>query len=223
MSKIDHIIVALDQMNQDQAINFIQDNPDFRYFKIGMELFYRYGRSLIERASKQRDIEIFLDLKLHDIPKTVAKAIESLAGLPIRFLTVHASGGKEMLKQAKQAQTKYIPNCELLAVTYLTSLTESDCQELFASDLSPKRLAMVAESANIDGIVCSPVDLAQLRDLKLTKVCPGIRFIDDENEDQKRVMTPDLAFRSGADFLVIGRSLTQSKNLKSRISELSKL
>lgn len=223
MSKINHIIVALDQMDKESAIQFVKNNNEFSFFKIGIELFYRYGTSIVKEISEIRELDVFLDLKLHDIPKTVAQAIKSLSGLNVSFLTVHASGGFEMLSQARAAQSQFLPNTKLLAVTYLTSLSEEDTQQLFASDLNPTRLAQIAKEAGVQGIVCSPKDLGKMQSIDLEKICPGIRFADDSKSDQKRVMTPEQAFESGADYLVMGRSLTQSNDLKSRINILSKL
>lgn len=220
---LNKIIVALDNFTQEDALSFINNNPKFEFYKIGLELYIRYGRQLVEEVTKKHKKKVFLDLKLHDIPNTVSKAISSLEGLDIDFLTIHTSGGKEMLEASVKARNEFIPNTKLLGVTVLTSLDESDMNSMYGIHSLPvSRLIQVAESANIDGIVCSAADLESIQ-TTLLKVCPGIRLNLKESHDQKRVLDPKSAFEKGANFLVMGRSLTKNPNLKESINYIEKL
>ena len=198
--------------------------------KIGLELFLKYGRELVIKINSQYNMKIFLDLKLHDIPVTVEKAIASLEGLPIDFLTVHLSGGTAMLEAAVKSRNTHVPNCKILGVSFLTSLESDDLKQLFAiEDVESafSRLFKIAENSDIDGVVCSPheVKLLKSNHKKLLAVTPGIRFFDEiENsnvQDQKRVMDPKSALAVGSDFLVMGRSLTKAVNLSERLAYLS--
>ena len=218
---LNNIIVALDQMTDKEALKFIEENKDFKFYKVGLELYLRYGRNFLNEITKISDAEIFLDLKLHDIPRTVAKSIESLASLPLAFLTLHSTGGIEMMKLAEKYKREFLPETKLLGVSILTSLDHLDAKELFGLDnFDITRLVRTMELAEIGGMVCSGQDLDQFQ-TNLIKVCPGIRFEDEISHDQKRVLTPKEAFLKGADYLVMGRSLTQAKDLKLRIQQLS--
>lgn len=231
-----NIIVALDNMTLDEIDNFMPkiDNK-ISYVKIGLELFCKYGPSMVQDFKQKFNTKIFLDLKLHDIPTTVKKAIMSLQGLPIDFLTVHLSGGQAMLEMAVEAASVAIPQATLLGVSYLTSLAEADFKDI--QDITPceidqafSRLFIIAKKAGVSGIVCSPHELKlvkqieKLHCIKFKKVCPGIRFSDEidnnKTQDQNRVMSPGQALAAGADFLVIGRSLTTSANLDQRLAQL---
>jgi orotidine-5'-phosphate decarboxylase len=177
--------------------------------KLGLEFFSAQGPAGIE-AVAELDLPIFLDLKLHDIPTTVAKAIKSLAALKPAILTVHAAGGEAMLRAAKAAAPA---GTRVVAVTVLTSLDEADlaCTGVnsAASD-QVMRLAMLARDSGVDGIVCSGAEVAMVRGLwpKGTIVVPGVRPAGAENADQKRVVTPRQALDDGASVIVIGRPIT---------------
>ena len=183
--------------------------------KIGMELFYRYGPESVRELREVFDGKIFLDLKLHDIPKTVHQAIKSLSNLPVDFLTLHLFGGEEMLKEAISARNQYLPKCKLLGVTFLTSLDQQDFKDLwnYSPEETQKRmqaLGQLVKKVSLDGLILSGSDLALYQGIppEILRNCPGIRFEkQDINDDQKRVITPDEALKSGADFLVIGRAL----------------
>jgi orotidine-5'-phosphate decarboxylase len=232
---LERTIIALDNFTLDEGKSFLkQQGQYFKTIKIGMQLYYAHGPQVIHELSKEFAGDIFLDLKLHDIPQTVSKAIESLDGLPIKFLTVHASGGEKMLVAAREAQKKHLPNTQLLAVTYLTSLELNDVQQLWDLDSQSWKksfLSMLAicQKSDITGLVCSANDLKTINsyDFPFIKVCPGIRFPDEisagELQDQKRVLDPSSALNSHCDYLVIGRSLTQSKDLGARVKELSEI
>ncbi|MBT6325012.1 MAG: orotidine-5'-phosphate decarboxylase [Bdellovibrionales bacterium] len=230
-------IVALDNMSQQEVEIFLNNNhKSITHIKIGLELFFLLGPEYIKLVHKQFNLKIFLDLKLHDIPNTVSKAIKSLHGLPIQFLTIHLSGGIEMIKQAQIAAANYLPDTKLLGVSYLTSLASSDFNEIWnikevEIQDSFIRLFQVASNVNLDGLILSPHELIMAKQVEekskhnFIKITPGIRFLDeinsDNTQDQKRISTPTEAINNGADFLVIGRSLTQSSNLQARIQELA--
>jgi orotidine-5'-phosphate decarboxylase len=223
-------IAALDQMTLEEIDLFLsQKENTIPTVKIGLELFLKYGPQLILKIHNDYKKNIFLDLKLHDIPKTVERAIHSLKNLPIDFLTVHIGGGEEMLKAALLESRKSLPGCKILGVSFLTSLEEKDLVNLFGiSNLEEAflKLFATAETAGIDGVVCSAHELILLKKYypHLIAVTPGIRFSDEITgslvQDQKRVATPIEALLAGADYLVIGRSLTKANNLSERLKEL---
>ena len=224
MNCLDRIFVALDQMTDQEAYSFLECQNQLTHYKIGLELYLRYGRPFIEYLTKKYPFKIFLDLKLHDIPQTVGRSIRSLEGLNIHFLTLHLSGGKEMAKQAIRARNEYCPQVKLLGVGYLTSLKESELPEIFGpGKYCPASLAQKAELWGLDGLICSPWELDALKEVKVLKVCPGIRFFGDPLDDQSRVADPKEAFDKGADYIVMGRSLTRTNDLFQRIEKLASL
>jgi len=227
-----HIIVALDNLDLTSAISLAKqlDSKKCR-LKIGKELFTAYGPSIIESLMKL-NFDIFLDLKFHDIPNTVAKACLVAAKLGVWMLNVHVLGGMAMLESAREAVDKININKPLLiGVTLLTSLTEEDLLMLgFQKKIQEEvlSLATLAFNAGLDGVVCSPREGALLRKtfgIDFCLVTPGIRFSDSKVDDQNRCLTPEAAFVEGSDYLVIGRPITQAKNpaqvLESIISSLS--
>ncbi len=223
-------IVALDQMSLDEIDSFLsRPENTLEIVKIGLELFLKHGPDLVLKIHRDYKKRIFLDLKLHDIPITVERAIHSLENLPIDFLTVHLSGGEEMLKAALKKARASIPQCKILGVSFLTSLEEKDLKMLFGiQDIEEAflRLFSIADDVGIDGVICSPheISLVKKNFPKLLAITPGIRFQDEISnhniQDQKRVATPLDAFKLGADFIVIGRSLTKSEDLNGRLKEL---
>lgn len=181
-----------------------------RWAKVGLEMYTACGPSCV-REIADLGFDVFLDLKLHDIPNTVARAVGSAARLPIRMLTLHASGGAAMLQAAAKARADQAPDLLLLGVTVLTSLGEPDLRGLGVAG-SPAdqvlRLGRIAVEAGIGGLVCSPREIVPLRGslpLSVRLVTPGIRPRDAKADDQARVMTPAEAARAGADYLVVGR------------------
>ncbi len=219
------IIIALDFNNKKEVFDFLKNFDDEKLFlKVGMELFYAEGNSIVKEL-KELGHNIFLDLKLYDIPTTVAKSIDSIGKLDVDFLTIHASGGSEMLKVAKEHADKYDIN--LLAVTVLTSQSKD---ELIKTDYEVidiiDDLAKKVEEEKIYGIICSALDIENIKANNIKFVTPGIRNQGDNTNDQKRVMTPKKAIDAGSDFLVVGRSITQSstpyqtyKNMLKEINE----
>ena len=214
----DKIIIALDVPDTDGALRFLDslDAPP-SLCKIGLELFTAQGPSVV-KAIQARGSRVFLDLKFHDIPNTVAHAVKSAAGLGVAMTTLHASGGPVMLEAAAKAAQG--AELLLLAVTVLTSM---DSVQLSATGISvePKdqvlRLATLASSAGIGGIVCSPLEVTAIRGSlgnNLRIVTPGVRPTWAAAGDQKRVMTPSEAVAAGSDWLVIGRPITAADNPK---------
>ena len=212
-------IVAFDEMDREQVLAFLKKYENISYVKIGPELFYTYGSDFIKELSDQFGKKIFLDLKLHDIPNTVSRAITALKNLPLEFLTVHISGGTEMLRVAHQTIREYLPRTLLTGVSVLTSLGQKEMTSLFGvvdKKEIIRQMAMIAKQAKVDALVCPACELATVSDLDLIKICPGIRFQEDSHHDQKEVTSPLEAIKRGADFLVMGRSLTQSSQTKQR-------
>ena len=213
------IIVALDVGTLEEAIALVEKLPQVKFWKVGLELFVNSGGEVL-RFLKQQQKKIFLDLKFHDIPNTMAGACRQAGRYGVDLLTVHATAGKAALETAQQGAIAgaeaagYTPP-KLIAITLLTSLTSRD----LAIDLKiplelPEyalEMALLAQSANLGGAVCSPQEVAQLRDVchqDFLLICPGIRPSWAEAGDQKRSMTPKAAFQAGADYLVIGRPIT---------------
>ena len=214
------IIVAIDETDFTRA-SIIIDNLDPKkcMVKIGSVAFNSNGHDLIFYAA-EKGFEIFLDLKLHDIPNTVKKSIEGLATLPIKILTIHTSGGKNMMEAAMEGVAS--SDIKVFGVTALTSLSDFDTNEIYRRSASEQVNVMLdlAESACIDGVVCSPheLELVSKRE-SLLSITPGIR-LEKSNDDQKRVMTPKQAIELGADYIVIGRPITKSKNIKESLARI---
>jgi orotidine-5'-phosphate decarboxylase len=210
------LIIALDFPTADAAFDLV-DKLDSQcvWFKVGLELFVAGGPSLIQPLI-ERGCSIFLDLKFNDIPNTVAGAIRSAAALGVRMMTVHANGGPAMLAAAQAALDGLTDPPQLLAVTVLTSMDQSQVTAV-GVDRTPaaqvELLARMGLSAGINGFVCSPQEVGTLRALagpEAVLVIPGIRPAGGEVGDQKRVATPADALRQGANYLVVGRPITQA-------------
>ena len=213
------VIVALDYRDASQARDFVAGlQPGSCRLKIGKELFTRAGPELVRTFTGQGH-DVFLDLKFHDIPNTVARACEAAAALGVWMINVHASGGSKMMSEARKALDALGGGAQqplLIAVTVLTSMGAGDLAEL-GIDATPEqqvlRLARLAQDSGLDGVVCSPREAALLRaelgaDFKL--VTPGIRPQGASMDDQTRVLTPADAIRQGSDYLVMGRPITQA-------------
>jgi orotidine-5'-phosphate decarboxylase len=208
------IILAVDTSDFDTAIAWIEATKDsVSVYKLGLEFYLNFGSDGVSKVISQTGVEIFLDLKLHDIPHTVAGAAKSIAKLQPKFLTVHASGGAAMVKAAADA----VPNVCITAVTILTSLSESDLFEVgYASPAleSAVALAKLAVDSGAKAIVCSPLETAAIRSAVGDKpiiITPGVRPLSEMgSDDQVRTMTPADAIAAGANFVVIGRPITKS-------------
>jgi len=208
------IILAVDTSDFDTAIAWIEATKDsVSVYKLGLEFYLNFGSDGVSKVINQTGAEIFLDLKLHDIPHTVAGAAKAIANLQPKFLTVHASGGAAMVKAAADA----VPNVYITAVTVLTSLSESDLFEIgYASPAleSAVALAKLAVDAGAKAIVCSPLETAAIRSAVGQEpiiITPGVRPLSEMGgDDQVRTMTPADAIAAGANFVVIGRPITKS-------------
>jgi orotidine-5'-phosphate decarboxylase len=182
------------------------------WVKVGLEMFTACGPDCV-REIAGLGFRVFLDLKLHDIPNTVAKAVESCARLPIEMLTLHTSGGREMMQWAVKSQRQFAPSLKLLGVTVLTSMNSAGLAETGVADSADQqvvRLGRLAIDAGLCGLVCSPLELASLRSAlppDVSLVTPGIRPRGAKVDDQSRVMTPAEALRAGATHIVIGRPI----------------
>ena len=218
MTNADRIIIALDVQTKDEGIALVSRLKDARTFKVGLELFTAEGPTLFRKLKALRK-DIFLDLKLHDIPNTVAGAVRSAFKHGVQMMTIHTSGGREMMAKASETARQIAaetgrPKPILLGVTVLTSLKGPDLEEVgLSSDVASQvlRLAGLAKAAGLDGVVCSPQEIEVLRQeygRDLIIVTPGIRPVWAAAQDQKRIMTPAEAVAKGADYLVIGRPIT---------------
>ena len=210
------VIIALDFENKEKVLNFLDQFTGRKPFvKIGMELYYAEGPAIV-REIKARGHKIFLDLKLHDIPNTVGKAMKVLSNLDVDMTNLHASGTIAMMEAAKAGLTKADGSCAtLLAVTQLTSTSEERMQqELLINATMPetvKKYAQNAQAAGLMGVVCSPLEAALVKEAcgpDFMTVTPGIRFADGDVGDQVRVMTPAKAREGGSDYIVVGRPIT---------------
>lgn len=205
------IILALDTNEISTAIDWIESSQEFiDIYKVGLEFFLKFGQAGIAELRKHGGFEIFLDLKLHDIPHTVAGAVNSIHSVNPKFLTVHAAGGSAMISAAVEAA----PEIAITAVTVLTSLDETALHQMGINSTPlelAKSLATNSIKAGARAIVCSPLEVKAIRELvgsDLTLITPGVRPADSERGDQSRVMTPREAISAGANFLVIGRPIT---------------
>ena len=214
------IIVAVDETQLD-SLKHIVDSLDSNLcmIKIGSVSFNAMGHEALKYVAS-KGFEIFLDLKLHDIPNTVKKSIEGLISLPISMMTIHTSGGLEMMKIAMNAVKD--TDIKIFGVTALTSLSDEDTDVIFKRTASDQVAAMLdlAQEAKIDGVVCSPheLDLVVARK-SLLSITPGIRLSESE-DDQSRVMTPNDAISKGANHIVIGRPITNAPNISEALLEI---
>ena len=213
------VVVALDFNEQQKALGFVdQLDPGMCRLKVGKEMFTYFGPEFV-KSLIARDFDVFLDLKFHDIPNTVAKACRAAAELGVWMVNVHASGGPVMMERARQELEEFGPaRPKLIAVTVLTSMDKTQLATT-GIELEPKdqvlRLAQLTKDSGLDGVVCSAQE-AELLKSKLGRdfmlVTPGIRPIGSDAGDQQRIMTPEKAMEVGVDYMVIGRPITQAEN-----------
>ncbi len=211
------LILALDVPTREDAAPILRQlRGQVRWVKIGLQLFTAYGPNYVREVASM-GFEIFLDLKLHDIPNTVAKAVGSLAPLPIRMLTLHTAGGGEMMRAAVAAQQKVNPNLLLLGVTVLTSMDSASLNEIGVTtdaEQQVARLGKLAAAAGLRGLVCSPLEVPLLRrtlSSEMQLVTPGIRPLSATGgDDQKRTLSPADAARAGSSYIVVGRPILQA-------------
>jgi orotidine-5'-phosphate decarboxylase len=222
------VLVALDYQCEADALAFVERvSPTQCRLKVGKEMFTLFGPQFV-RQLVAKGFDVFLDLKFHDIPNTVAKAVAASAELGVWMVNVHASGGERMMQAAKAALVPYGDKAPLLiGVTVLTSMEQEDLQGI-GLDISPAeqvlRLARLARASGLDGVVCSANEARELKaELgdDFTLVTPGIRPLGAAQGDQRRVMTPREAVAAGADYLVIGRPITQSADPAQTLAEIN--
>lgn len=212
------VIIACDFKSKEDLMTFLKPfkglNP---YIKIGMEMYYKEGPSLVKELKKD-GFKIFLDLKLHDIPNTVKAAMAKIGELGVDITNVHAEGGIEMMKAAKEGlcSTDAGKNTKLIAVTILTSINDEILHnelgirdELKVNDVV-RKYALNAKEAGLDGVVCSALEAPIIKEIGFMSVTPGIRLLGDDVNDQKRVATPTLAKENGSTYIVVGRSITKA-------------
>ena len=222
------IIVALDFPNEKEALLLVdQLEPKRCRLKVGKELFTRSGPEFVRKLVK-KNFDVFLDLKFHDIPNTVARACQAGADLGVWMINVHAMGGRKMLEAAREALPANDTSPKLIAVTVLTSMGADDLKEI-GLNRSPaeqvKQLATLTHNCGLDGVVCSPQEIALLRedlDNTFELVTPGIRPEWSVTGDQKRIMTPAQAVQAGSNYLVIGRPITQAENPMQALEKIEK-
>ncbi|HXA13900.1 MAG TPA: orotidine-5'-phosphate decarboxylase [Opitutaceae bacterium] len=209
------LILALDVPTRADAAPILRS---LRWVKIGLQMFTACGPDCVREVA-DHGFQVFLDLKLHDIPHTVAKAVESLAPLPIGMLTLHTGGGREMMVAARAAQQQAKPDLLLLGVTVLTSMDAAALAEIgvaTAPEAQVARLARLATEAGLRGLVCSPLEVPLLRaqlPAEVQLITPGIRPAGEAgNDDQKRTLTPAEAARAGSNYIVVGRPILKAKD-----------
>jgi orotidine-5'-phosphate decarboxylase len=219
----DKIIVALDVPTKTAALDLVEQlASEISFFKVGLQLYTAAGPEVV-RETLATDAKVFLDLKLHDIPNTVGRAVESAGELGVQMLTIHLSGGEAMIREAVAARSN---NLSLLGVTVLTSADEQMLRQIgIKSTINEQvlRLAQLGAKAGVDGLVASPHEVKPLRaelgdDIKI--VVPGVRPKWAEADDQKRVMTPRQALDAGADYLVIGRPITAQAKPREALAKI---
>ena len=208
------VIVALDFSDHAMALELVDRlTPALCRLKVGKEMFTRFGPPFVE-ALRKRGFDIFLDLKFHDIPNTVAAACDAAADLQVWMMNLHASGGRRMMEAARERLERHNQRPLLVAVTILTSLAAEDIAEIgYLGDPGENvlRLARLSKTAGLDGVVCSPLEVEAIRRGMgdgFLLVTPGVRSASAAQDDQRRVMTPGEAITAGASYLVVGRPIT---------------
>jgi orotidine-5'-phosphate decarboxylase len=222
------IVIALDYAEPRLALEFVERlEPSRCRLKVGKELFTRGGPQLVE-GLRNKGYDIFLDLKFHDIPNTVAGACSAAADLGVWMVNVHALGGSRMMTAAREALAKSTHRPLLIAVTILTSMGGDDLREIGLGGMpadNVARLAALAQQSGLDGVVCSPQEVAMLRQqagIDFRLVTPGIRPAWSAKGDQTRITTPADAVRLGSDYLVIGRPITAAEDPMSALEAIEK-
>ena len=211
-------MLALDLPDRAAALDMLAKlRGNLEWVKIGLQMYLAYGRDFVKEVADM-GFEVFLDLKLYDIPNTVASAVKSLKGLPVSMLTIHTSGGREMMAAAVAAAKETNPDLLLLGVTVLTSFDADGLAETGVAKAPSEQvelLAKLAVDSGMKGLVCSPLEIEMLRkilppDIKL--ITPGIRHAGSSADEQKRVMTPELAAQAGSSFIVVGRPILKAQD-----------
>lgn len=227
MSKRDcKLILALDLPDRESALKILDElRGKLEWVKIGLQMYLKYGADFVREVSGV-GFKIFLDLKLFDIPNTVASAVESVSALPVSMLTIHASGGREMMRRAVESAADRNPELLILGVTVITSFDADSLAET-GVELEPEwqveKLAKLAVDSGLKGLVCSPLEIEGLRSIlpeDTVLVTPGIRPSGSSADEQKRIMTPADAARAGSDFIVVGRPILKAENPAFAVSKI---
>ena len=227
MSKRDCILIlALDLPDRESALKILDGlRGKLEWVKIGLQMYLKYGADFVREVSGM-GFKIFLDLKLFDIPNTVASAVESVSALPVSMLTIHASGGREMMRRAVESAAERNPELLILGVTVITSFDADSLAET-GVELEPEwqveKLAKLAVDSGLKGLVCSPLEIEGLRSIlpeDTVLVTPGIRPSGSSADEQKRIMTPADAARAGSDFIVVGRPILKAENPAFAVSKI---
>lgn len=221
------LILALDIEDKNEAIQLVKKaGEELEWVKIGLQMFTKYGPDYVREISNLGK-KIFLDLKLHDIPNTVAKAIDSISALPIDMLTIHTCGGLEMMEWAVKAQQASKPDLQLLGVTVLTSMNDEGLRKMGINQTASERvlyLAGLAKEANMSGLVCSTHEVVALKERfgsQFQLVTPGVRPTGSAAGDQKRIMTPAKAAAAGSDYIVVGRPIYQAPSPAEAVANIN--
>ena len=227
MSKRDcKLILALDLPDRESALKILDGlRGKLEWVKIGLQMYLKYGADFVREVSGM-GFKIFLDLKLFDIPNTVASAVESVSVLPVSMLTIHASGGREMMRRAVESAAERNPELLILGVTVITSFDADSLAET-GVELEPEwqveKLAKLAVDSGLKGLVCSPLEIEGLRSIlpeDTVLVTPGIRPSGSSADEQKRIMTPADAATAGSDFIVVGRPILKAENPALAVSKI---
>ncbi|MCK7458533.1 orotidine-5'-phosphate decarboxylase [Idiomarina aminovorans] len=220
------IYVALDCQTENEAENLVSKLPAGKVgLKVGKELFTATGPDWVKKQV-DKGFSVFLDLKFHDIPNTVAKAVTSAAKIGVDIVNVHASGGSEMMRAAKNALNQIDRSPLLIAVTVLTSMSDAELAEIgiqSSAEQQVLKLSGLAQQAGLNGVVCSAQEATMLKSelgSSFKLVTPGIRPANSSADDQKRIMTPEAAIQAGVDYMVIGRPITQAEDPATVITEI---
>jgi orotidine-5'-phosphate decarboxylase len=231
--RLDKVIIALDFSKSKEALKIVDELDELiNFYKVGFGLFISEGKKILKEL-KKREKKIFLDLKFHDIPNTVQNAVRASYNLGVDMLTLHTTGGVEMMKKARdvveKARVKDNTSLKLLGVTILTSIDGKMFKDIYTSTTSissvVKNLSLLAKEAGLDGVVASAHEIDIIKKYcgkDFLVVTPGIRLEKLFNEDQKRTVTPREAFDRGADYIVIGRAVTSSKNPRETLLNILK-
>ena len=231
LNALERTIIALDFQDKIAVEKFLTKvsncNLKPSYVKVGMELFYSEGPEIV-RVIKDLGFKVFLDLKVFDIPNTALGALKSIAKLGVDMTNVHALGATDMMKKASETIKEYSPESLLIAVTILTSVDQATLKNdlMINAELEDVVLALAKKSkdSGLDGVVCSALEAESIKNNcgeSFVTVCPGIRFAENSSDDQKRIMTPEKAIKSGVDYLVMGRAITKATDLDSVFKRLA--
>jgi orotidine-5'-phosphate decarboxylase len=224
----DKLIVSLDFediVNALSLVDLIKDEAKF--YKIGLQMYLKYGEKIISEI-KKRDLKIFLDLKLNDIPNTVKEAVKVLISYSLEIINMHTLSGYDAMKEAKSIIVEKAPSTKIIGVTILTSLDDDNLKKLgfeLSSDKQTEKLSLLAKDAGLDGVVASAKDVRKIKEIcgnPFLIICPGIRRETEKVDDQKRIATPYSAIKDGADYIVVGRPIIKSNSPKIEVLDIIK-